>query len=136
MSAYTVAPAHLSALVNAWISLGCMAPSFEVARNGEHHMIRADDADSWQRIWSLLAVENAVSVASRYNEEPSPCLGNHRSGPSLPPVAVLKALACYEYQSCEHEGWADSIAAKFVAHVRAGMIARLPGFEEADWSIV
>ncbi len=135
MSAFNVSASHQSALVNAWISLGSVAPSFGVRRCGESIVLRADDHESWQRMWSLLAAENATSVASRYNEDIVPVAGKHRSGPALSPVAVLKALACYEYQSCEHAGWTDSIPAQFVRDLRSAYTRRLPGWDAAEWSI-
>lgn len=49
------------------------------------------------------------------------------------PVAVLKAVDCYEYQSCEHDGWHDSEARSFCEALRKRMIHALPGYDEAPW---
>lgn len=51
------------------------------------------------------------------------------------PVATLKAIDCYEYQSCEHAGWKDSEAKRFCEALRDDMITRLPGYSEASWGI-
>lgn len=46
---------------------------------------------------------------------------------------VAKSLDCYEYQSCEHDGWKDSQAHAFCEALRNLLLTRLPGFEEAEW---
>jgi hypothetical protein len=49
------------------------------------------------------------------------------------PVRVLKAAACFTYQSSESEGWDDSLAHRLVGLIQGEAIRRLPGFEDADW---
>jgi len=72
----------------------------------------------------MLLTENVRSVCHRYNEPmdssdlPGPIgfsladatftYPEIAMGKVLEPVAVLKAIACYEYQSCEHPGWEGS----------------------------
>jgi hypothetical protein len=51
------------------------------------------------------------------------------------PVQVLKAIKCYEYQSCEHPSWEDSEARSWCNHLRLAAIEHLPGFEAAKWEI-
>lgn len=51
------------------------------------------------------------------------------------PVAVLKACDGYEYQSCEHPGWATSEACAFLDALRRRMIRALPGYESASWEV-
>lgn len=53
----------------------------------------------------------------------------------LAPVAVLKAIDCFEYQSCEHPEWEGSEARAFCEALRDDMIGRLPGYSEADWEV-
>ncbi|HCG01491.1 MAG TPA: hypothetical protein DEV93_13215 [Chloroflexi bacterium] len=53
--------------------------------------------------------------------------------PTVDAVQVLKAIDCYEYQSCEHDGWETSTARAFCDALRGAMIHRLPGYEEAQW---
>ena len=45
------------------------------------------------------------------------------------PVAVLKALDCLDYQSCETDDWQESEAFRVVAAIRDHAISRLPGYE-------
>ena len=54
---------------------------------------------------------------------------------AVEPVVVLGALACYEYQSCEHPGWKTSEAYEFCDALRHKMIRMLPGYTRAPWSI-
>ena len=49
------------------------------------------------------------------------------------PVQVLKACACYEYQACEHSGWADSEAHAFIMALTHRAINCLQGYSEAEW---
>ena len=53
----------------------------------------------------------------------------------LPAVAVLKAIDCYEYQSCEHPEWEESEAFAFCDSLRRSLIGSLPGYDQAAWSI-
>lgn len=51
------------------------------------------------------------------------------------PVVVLKSIACYEYQACEHPGWHESDAKRLCEWLRDKMIHKLPGYEDAPWGI-
>jgi hypothetical protein len=88
------------------------------------------------RVGALLLAENRRSIDHRYDEteweepylfEPAPGWQD--------PVIVLKAIACYEYQSCEHPGWETSEAHAFCQALRARTISLLPGYDEAPWDI-
>ncbi len=51
-------------------------------------------------------------------------------------VVVLKAIACYEYQSREHPGWKTSEAKRFCDALAAHTLRHLPGWEKAaGWDI-
>ena len=54
-------------------------------------------------------------------------------GYRLTAVEALSALACYEYQSCEHPGWRTSEAFRFCDALRQALIHHLPGMNEAPW---
>jgi hypothetical protein len=47
----------------------------------------------------------------------------------------LKAISCYEYQSCEHPGWRKSEAHAFCEALRDMAIGCLPGYDDAPWEI-
>lgn len=95
-------------------------------------------------VLEMLHAENVRSVGYRYDDDPAGLPGYCGDAPyawarvpfAPDPLVVLKALACYEYQSCEAPGWHESEAFAFCEALRARMIHRLPGFDEAPgWSI-
>ena len=128
MSAFIVGKDHIDALVRAHQTYNRGLMSAELAEVG-----------------AMLWAENVKSVQYRYpqdngDELPGPINCEWASPytfpndtPLLAPVGLLKALSCYEYQSCEHPGWATSEAHKWVERTRTHAISHLPGWEEAAW---
>ncbi len=49
------------------------------------------------------------------------------------PVQVIKSCRCYEYQSCEHDGWATSKAKEIIERIVNRAINELEGMEDAIW---
>jgi hypothetical protein len=89
------------------------------------------------RIGAMLMTENRLSVNHRYdeNEIEAPYVFDSLPG-QVDPVVVLKAIDCYEYQTCEHPEWHKSEAYAFCQALRDKMIHHLPGYDEADaWEI-
>ena len=107
------------------------------------------DRESADYVGRMLLWECVRSVAYRYPDDsldglPGPCGFTPEETEDytyrcharrLEPVEVLKAIDCYEYQSCEHPDWKDSTAAKLCDQLRSRMIAELPGYEEAAWGL-
>lgn len=58
---------------------------------------------------------------------------HERAGRVPTPVETLSILACYEYQSCEHDGWAESEAKRFCEALQGAAIRALPGYDDAPW---
>ena len=52
------------------------------------------------------------------------------------PGETLNAIACYEYQSCEHEEWETSLARRYCAALRKHVCALVPGYHEAGWCML
>jgi hypothetical protein len=140
MSAFVVSKAHIDTLVSAavlWHRLG------GIKYNGEeiHH-------NNATEVGAGLLAENITSVAYRYQESdlsnlpgpiPTPCPESYRFqirllGPQ-DTVKVLKAIDCYEYQSCEHPEWAGSAAWLFCETLRRVAIGHLPGYDHAAWEV-
>ena len=103
------------------------------------HIENADQTG--QMLWR----ENHLSVNHRYDElpkvEPSspyiferPLKRLQHNG-RLDPMQVLKAIDCYEYQSCEHPGWLKSEAKAYCGVLRRRIVHSLPGYDEASWGI-
>ena len=139
MSAWIVARAHVDVLVLAGVQFG--VPYDPQSPRPGPPVLAAAGADLW--------AENHYSVDYRYDEHSEP---HPYPAPTaevvLDPVAVVKAVDCFAYQSCEHPGWSASRAADYCARLRAAAIAGLPlepgdpgenpypaGYDEAPWGI-
>ena len=53
----------------------------------------------------------------------------------ITPVGTLKAIQCFEYQACEHDGWEKSKAKAWIDRLLGETIAALPGYEGEPWGI-
>ncbi len=113
MSAWIVSSGHIDVLVNALAQYGVIAP--DLGARG----FRALGQKLWQ--------ENHTSVNYRYGEEnQSPDYVLRTTEASLDPIVVLKALSCFNYQTCEHPRWPDSEAHKLTAALHTAILERHP----------
>ncbi len=142
MSAFVVSPAHIDYLVQSAITLNRLDYG-SVRFHGE----RVENCTATEVGAALLAA-NITSVSYRYPDSsiddlpgsiPTPAAIDYRYRHSqyMPynPVHVLSALACYEYQSCEHPSWETSEAHAFCERLRGAAIRHLPGYSDAPWEI-
>lgn len=140
MSAYVVDTAHIDYLVQAAIAYGQGGYMYIRGERTEYH-----NADM---LGAVLLQENIASVMHRYpdcavDDLPGPIPTQtvegytYREGglPQITPVAVLKAISGYEYQSCEHPDWTSSAAYEFCQQLRAAAINKLPGYHDAAWEV-
>jgi len=107
-------------LADAWTESGCDLARYHALLNAHRHEATFDQAD---RIGRMLWLENLRSVQARYPSDIdgdlpgqetralamaeyryTPPQFRSRRTPPLSAVEVLKAIRCYEYQSCEHAG--------------------------------
>jgi len=154
MSAFVVPKAHIDLLVDlglrgpsgaqasgSWQVLYWFAASPTLETASElRRSARPQDAD---RIGEMLMLENVKSVNDRYEDSddlPGPTdaywLQKFKHKPQqyqLTAVEGLKAINCYGYQSCEHEGWEASEAYRYCQALRASLIHNLPGYDAATW---
>ena len=109
-----------------------------------------DRTGSADRIGTMLTAENVRSVAYRYpGETRLPGTYPNGEGDWIAPyvhdpyrrrigqpsaVQVLKAIGCYEYQSCESPDWEQSEAFAFCDALRRSLIHCLDGYDAAPWS--
>lgn len=161
MSAFIVAKVHIDALVTAalnrypgdmgplsWfsrpLSPGETAVAYEVgepwgseAPRISKYLRREATSEEADRIGQMLMRENLLSVNHRYRESRTEGIYTYEetSMCEVDPMVILKAISCYEYQSCEHPGWEHSEAHDFCRALRLRMIHLLPGYEEAPWEI-
>lgn len=131
MSAFIVGPKHIATIVDAALS-----KRGNVYDRGE--FVLGVTPDKREELCAMLADENAASVNHRYNDKQEAARGfpfvPYRDGTDT--LKVLKALACYEYQSCEHDGWNASKARALCKWLRERLINDLPGYDAAPgWSI-
>jgi len=80
-----------------------------------------------------LHAENVRSVNHRYSESDADAFTFERVATAGEPVRILKAVHCYQYQACEHEGWADSHAAKVCEAILSAACRQLKGYSDAAW---
>jgi hypothetical protein len=150
MSAFILGKDHIDYLVTAAIDLGT---------NGWYGVyfttwgVRCRvDITSCDTVGTMLIKENIASVQYRYHGESLDTLPGpidktelldyeyHRfrpfDGHDIDTIAqVVKAVACYEYQACEHPEWEDSGAKRVCDAIVKGYIMRLPGYEDAQWEV-
>lgn len=144
MSAFVVGKAHIDAMVTTAFA-SQSNPLYWRAGDGWRNT-RETTPDA---VGAMLLAECVASVRYRYDDA-----GDDLPGPLsrywLEPythnglwryhgynaVQMLKAIACYEYQSCEHPGWESSEARAFCESLRLHLINKLPGYEDAAWEIV
>lgn len=128
MSAYIVDRKHIEYLVRAMHSR-------RIA--GINH--RYEPAETLALEANMLAAATAASVNCRYSETEAADTWEardfHGASPWLEinPVELLKAIACYEYQSCEHGGWEGSRAYAYCERLRQRAINALHGYDAAPW---
>lgn len=137
MSAFIVTSAHIDVLVLASVQFGLIG---QPTRTGL--------AELGTSLWA----ENHRSITYLYDEDEQP---PPYAGPTaevvLDPVAVVKAVDCYAYQSCEHPEWEASPSARRCTLLRAKALRGLPvesdglygpsenpypvGYNDAPWGI-
>lgn len=160
MSAFVVSKAHIDAMVHAGLRvtvhrhspLSWLTPeelpgpadyqpgepwgptAIETAQRARRTLTR----ETANQVGAMLWAENRRSVNHRYAEdeiEPGPYVYARPRNDGYGPVAILKAIDCYEYQACEHPEWERSEAHAFCQALRKAMIHGLPGYEGAAWEI-
>lgn len=108
------------------------------------------DSSTADRVGQMLWAENFASVQYRYpTDTPETLPGPIGITPAyatfytytqprrrLTAVEAFKAIACYEYQSCEHPGWETSEARAFCRALEHAIIRSLPGWDDAaGWGL-
>lgn len=92
------------------------------------------DAQHATLIGTKLLKENAKSIRARYSDSTkAPAYEFKSVRVMVNPIQVLKTAKCFEYQACEHDGWHNSKANRFVGRLKDEAIGRLNGYEEAQW---
>lgn len=144
MSAFMCSAAHISTLVNAgklaYIDARSMEAYLPVSAKATLFALQTPQ----EALFGLLVDENMKSIGERYPDasrlsdwheggESEFVYDPHAKAPSV--VAAIKLAQSYAYQSCEHGEWEASDAKRYIDHLIGGLIAKLPGYDAAEWSI-
>ena len=85
---------------------------------------------------TLLTSAHTASSNPRYNQRArSAVLYTEPAFTHREPLAVLKAISSYEYQTCEMPNWDTSEARTFCTNLREHLISHLPGYDAHPWII-
>lgn len=147
MSAFIVSKNHILFLITAALSRNICTYGFTWHHNKQHHELPPGDFKRAADVGNLLWQENIRSVSHRYPGESSATLPGTRGNDGFviteadiaavfdraDPVQVIKSCDCYEYQSCEHDGWPDSEACAIITKLRREACNSLPGYHAAEW---
>jgi hypothetical protein len=142
MSAYLCDSDHISAVVNAGRLTYMRDSSTLVAYLTPESSRTVYELNTPQEaLYSDLLQTNLDSLAERYPDSPKISDWTDDEGayrydekhkfPSV--VAAIKGVQCYQYQSCEHDGWQTSGAKRYTDALISSLIAVLPGYETAAW---
>ena len=137
MSAIHLSPAHIAAIVACGHVYREYRPRAGLDTTDET-LCKALLADA-----ACLARENARSYSTRYPRDAADPVevtietiaAFTAPDAILSPVAFLKALASYDYQTCETDDYETTAAAKIIRGMRNRAIQHLPGYETAAWTI-
>lgn len=135
MSAFIVSEDHIDALIEfgkAHLVQLWFRP------NGEEMGIEYDFRVTPDRneLGSALINENLKSFNYRYRDDvPVTHYVSKTTSRLYDPVQILKALSCWEYQSCEHPDFRSSLGFAVMEALRKEAINHLEGYEAAMWEI-
>lgn len=131
MSAFVVSPTHIDALLTF-----AQRPQYEAPACYYKGSVKVTFYDNLNAIGQILLDENVRSVNFRYTEQTdSPAYLYHPYRGNLPPVQIIKACDCLNYQSCETDDWKDTEAHLILDTIRERAINELPGMDEAEWEL-
>jgi hypothetical protein len=153
MSAFMVGSLHIDALLSAgmhraytrygplsWFTVDPdTRPDFDTYEEGsrwrEAHR-RQLTRHTANDVGAVLLDENQDSVNYRYNDDELEEIYQFKDVPGYPdPRVVLQAIKCYEYQACEHPGWATSEAKRFCEALQSKAINILTEDIEGAWEV-
>lgn len=133
MSAFVVDKRHIDVLVTAGLVFKRDGGLYWYDAAKQTRKLDYTTADA---VGTMLLAENVKSVNDRYDDHGEAESYTFTFVDGTPdPVVVLKAIACYEYQSCEHDGWKKSDAKAFCDALQDVAINALPGYGAAPWEI-
>ena len=125
MSAFVVSDEHISGM----LQVAAGDPLYYYWGNEPHYVYDVEKAGQ------ILVDENYRSVNHRYSENDPPHEYRRAAVRNLSMLEIIKLCNSYSYQSCETNDWGQTEAYAIVDSLRERAIRRLPGYEDANWSI-
>lgn len=147
MSAFIVSKNHILFLIAASLTRSINDYGCSWYHDNKRHTLESSDSTRAAEVANMLWRENIKSVSHLYPGESSATLPGpvDKSGftiteadvelcfDRIDPVQVIKSCDCYEYQTCEHDGWESSEACAFITALRRSACSSLPGYDAAEW---
>lgn len=147
MSAFVVGKVHIDAMITAALDVDDRGLYWYTPAGGG----RKVDSDNADELGAMLVRTNVESVRARYpgdgyDDMPGPVENgfaiaaavsgtyNFERTQSHEPGEIMAAVSCYEYQSCEHDGWEGSEAQAFCRYLREALCRQVPGYE-GTWEL-
>lgn len=148
MSAFIVSDHHVTFILQVAVHVSTSGGHSLLWYWGGCHGYLTGKPEQLDVVGQMLLDENARSVAHRYpttqgDDLPGSPVGSYKYRPGVPSQVIrgtwhaqaLKAIACLEYQSCEHPGWKASEACAFLRALEGRIVGMLPGYADAKWTI-
>jgi hypothetical protein len=145
VSAFVLGKVHIDAMLTAALDAGRGGLYWYTESGGGKH-VTVENVDE---LGSMLVRENVASVIHRYDDTAlhelpgmrQEILATARTSiyrfertQGFGTGQMMAAITCYEYQSCEHDGWKTSDAAAFCRYLREELCTRVPGYS-GTWEI-
>ncbi len=127
MSAFILGNEHISTIVN-----------YAMVHKLRFYKTSEDPASlmSTEEIGQYLVDENRRSVNKRYRANAVPSVFTFIQPVGLAPaIQILKAISCYDYQSCENEDYTLSRAWRICNIISKTALKNIQGYNEAKWSL-
>lgn len=164
MSAWIVSKRHIDVLVAGVLEAGGFRHRGKFITVIEDDGVYDGEAECMtaNEVGRLLWSENHKSINARYNErtrtpnylyamptqyadmveeggsilsEDGYWVHNTRKNLRVSPGVLAKQLACYDYQSCEHEGYYKSRAFSVVLSLSRALLGKVEGYDAAEWGV-
>lgn len=143
MSAFFVGTDHVNAMLS-YVNALVRQSSMPMPPDGAHQKDTGDVA-ALTEIGKALLSENIKSLQARYPSDWQEMVDSDVNAFAFdfdsafvydrrnPHTDVIGLCECYEYQSCEHDGWSDSFGKHFSEWLVRQAIRKLPGSENTPW---
>lgn len=138
MSCYIIDIKDMKKIVLSFRKFAAAQHTFKVRIPGDEGYSDLTEIETMSRVGQILVDQNYRSYNHRYDEGLEPevfeITGNDlKYTKRLTPVEALKALASYDYQSCETPDYLKTNACRLADLIRHYTIEALPGYDEARW---